>query len=84
MQVQGTDGLSRGYHSKEVMAGHNMLDFVPLNLTASQRERKVEKWIQTITHGLKFTVLDECGWFDQGHRGRQIMSRYHRLQWELW
>ena len=34
---QGSDGLSQGNLNVGVMAGHKMLDFVPINLSALQR-----------------------------------------------
>jgi hypothetical protein len=35
--MQGTDGLSRGDFSAGVMAGQQMLQFVPLHLSAGER-----------------------------------------------
>ena len=41
MITQGTDGLSRSDLTSGVMRGEKMLDFVPLHLTADQRQTRV-------------------------------------------
>lgn len=43
---QGTDGLSRGDSNTGVMGGDAMLDFVPLHLSAIQREEKLVDWLK--------------------------------------
>jgi hypothetical protein len=42
---QGTDGLSRGDRNAGVMAGEEMLSFVPLNRSAFNRSPMVKEWI---------------------------------------
>jgi hypothetical protein len=60
---QGTDGLSRGDKNAGVMAGDNMLSFVPLHLTAAQRSITIVPWVKSwceVKHDL--VVLDMNDW----------------------
>lgn len=52
---QGTDGLSRGDKNAGVMAGESMLSFVPLHLSAFDREDTLKDWIQSWS-----CVSDDC------------------------
>jgi hypothetical protein len=45
MQAQGTDGLSRGCLDEGVLAGSVMLGFVPLHLSAADRESSLQAWV---------------------------------------
>jgi hypothetical protein len=47
MIAQGTDGVSRGSLVEGVAAGANMLDFVPLHLSAIERHPPLEHWLMT-------------------------------------
>ena len=71
MIAQGSDGLSRGNMSEGVMQGKSMLSFVPLHLTASQRQPNLVKWIKTWAEinedGLSLEVLTPKDWFNRGH-----------------
>ena len=48
---QGTDGLSRGDKTSGVMAGENMISFVPLHLNAQDRSPDITAWIEGICQG---------------------------------
>jgi hypothetical protein len=67
MIAQGTDGLSHANHSKGVMKGKDMRDFIPLNLNPLEREPKVKEWFDNVTQGLEFNWLKPEGWFSKGH-----------------
>ena len=71
MIAQGSDGLSRGNMSEGVMQGRSMLSFVPLHLTASQRQPTLVKWIKSWAEidedGLRLEVLTPKDWFVRGH-----------------
>jgi hypothetical protein len=66
MIAQGTDGVSRGFLAKGIMAGETMESFIPIHLTASQRSPTLEGWIHSWT-GDSAIMLDEEGWFEAGH-----------------
>jgi hypothetical protein len=66
MIVQGTDGISRGKTNKGVMAGENILTFIPTHELAPQRSAKVVKWIQS-WFGKDSCVLEPMDWFSRGH-----------------
>jgi hypothetical protein len=64
---QGTDALSRGNHSQGVMAGEPMQSFIPLHLSAIDREPLVQPWIHEITARLNIDILNPAGWFNDTH-----------------
>ena len=66
MIAQGTDGLSRGQLDEGVMSGTDMLEFVPLHLTALQRSPTLKNWI-TSWAGSALETLTSSGWFERGH-----------------
>jgi hypothetical protein len=43
----GVDGLSRGDHNAGVMAGENMLSFVPLSQNAAERSTSLLPWVRS-------------------------------------
>ena len=68
MIAQGTDGVSRGYLGHGVMAGESTSAFVPIHLGANERSeaKNLVPWIQSWA-GANAILLDEMGWFQQGH-----------------
>jgi hypothetical protein len=67
MIVQGTDGLSRGGLTKDVMQGQSILEFVPLNHSALDRQSSLLHWIRQWLPALDLLVLSPEDWFDKGH-----------------
>jgi len=65
MIAQGTDGLSRGDHSKGVMAGKAITTFVPLHLGAFERSQELQSWVEFILSDCSPKFLTPEGWFDQ-------------------
>ena len=66
MIEQGTDGLSRGDLMTGVMAGSDMLLYVPLNKTVEERQSGVVDWITNKATTLSFwKTLSAQDWFDQ-------------------
>jgi hypothetical protein len=47
MISQGTDGLSRGDMLNGVMGGADMLTFIPLALTAVERQPELMEWVDS-------------------------------------
>ena len=66
MIAQGTDGLSRGQLDEGVMGGMDMLDFVPLHLSALQRHSGIDEWIASWI-GDPLVLLGHTDWFERGH-----------------
>ena len=71
MIAQGTDGGSRGDLNQGVMMGHSMLEYVPLNLSAVDRQPKVLQWVESFWESKlgQLQYLDPAGWFTTGHQG---------------
>ena len=70
MISQGTDGLSRGDLLEGVLNGQRMLSFIPLHLSALDREPSLINWIsQWAGTGRKeeIEVLSPEDWFWRGH-----------------
>ena len=67
MKVQGSDGLSRGNLNVGVMAGKDMLSFVPIHLKPTDRCKDVRNWIEGWTGEDKLEWITEEGWFTRGH-----------------
>ena len=66
MIAQGTDGISRGAMNEGVMAGASMLGFIPLHLTAIQRQQNLRTWLEeNLDTNLEW--LDTEDWYQQGH-----------------
>ena len=63
MIAQGTDGLSRGDHSTGVMRGNDMVEFIPLHLSASDRSPQVATWVKSVLEGLPYKILSPEDWF---------------------
>jgi hypothetical protein len=68
MVAEGADGLSRADHGEGVMLRSKICCFIPLHLDPVAWEKKVGKWIEDITPGLNFKVLDPSGWFNDAHK----------------
>jgi len=92
MIAQGTDGCSRGSRLEGVMAGKNMLSFVPLAETATTRHPPLIDWIRSWT-SKALTPLSVEEWFDRGHgiiggkpdaHGIWMPSHEKRRQMHLW
>lgn len=69
MISQGTDGLSRGVNTEGAMGGQDFLSFVPLHLSAREREPALlEEWVNGwFWHDPKPTWLTPEGWYHEGH-----------------
>ena len=71
MIAQGTDGLSRGDLNEGVMKGDGILAFIPLHLSALERQPKLEGWIRSfvLPAGLREEIifLNYEGWFERAH-----------------
>jgi hypothetical protein len=76
--VQGMDGLSRADHSRGVMSGRPMLEFVPLHLSALDRKPDLKRWINSVMCGLDPVFLSPEGWFDEGHGRGTLFGLHHR------
>jgi len=68
MQSQGTDGLSRGDHSQGVMTGIPMEVFIPLHLKPTDRDGRLNCWINELVKGMGFKWLEPEEWFEEHHR----------------
>ena len=68
MIASGIDGLSRGDTTEGILAGENVLSFVPLHLSAAERCPKLLEWIKT-WYNVDHEVLTPEGWFTTGHEG---------------
>ena len=71
MISQGTDGISRGDFNAGVMQGEEMSTFVPIHLSALEREINLKQWIiKTVPPGpgeKEIIFLSYSGWFERGH-----------------
>ncbi len=72
MIAQGTDGLSRGNTAEGVMKKGNMLEFIPLHLTALERSSSLLNWLRLLCEGhdekeRKLEILDPLDWYERGH-----------------
>jgi hypothetical protein len=75
MIEQGTDGLSRADEWSGVMRGRPMLDYIPLDLSALDREPTLLGWLKSATSGVGFEFLNPEGRFGIGHgRGNFIWT----------
>jgi hypothetical protein len=70
MVEEGADGGSRGDLTQGAMAGHSVIDFVPLHLSALERSENLEQWIRSWWDDERgeLTTLSPEGWFDEGQR----------------
>ena len=70
MIAEGGDGGSRGDLTQGVMAGKPILDYIPLHLTALEREPKLEEWIRSWWDEERgpLTTLRPEGWFEEGQQ----------------
>ena len=75
MKEQGSDGLSRGNLNVGVMAGKEMLSFVPIHKSALERSNTLTPWLQTFV-GDDAEFLSPKDWFTRGHD-------LDELRWEL-
>eukprot|EP00957_Ditylum_brightwellii_P142076 10824744-Ditylum_brightwellii.AAC.1 len=92
MIAQGTNSVSRGNMAEGMMRGANMMQFVPLHLTASEASPTLHAWIQSWA-SCEVEFLQPEGWFECGHNvtGRNTAENglwYPQLEpgiyaWEL-
>jgi hypothetical protein len=66
MIAQGTDGVSRGLLNEGVTTGLDMLSFIPLHLTAIERQPKLVEWVKSWL-GQDLEILSPAQWFTRGH-----------------
>lgn len=64
----GVDGLLRGLTHEGIMSGRNMLEFMPLHLTALERSLELEGWIKSWANesGGDYQVITPTDWFCLG------------------
>lgn len=67
MITQGTDGLSRGDLTEGVMTGQSILEFIPLNKSALERQPSVAQWVMSWVPDTKLYFLQPEDWYDVGH-----------------
>ena len=67
MIAQGTDGASRGDLSNGVLAGQDMLSFVPLNKGVDVRSQELVAWFSDTFVDTHFQALTPKGWFLEAH-----------------
>ena len=63
MIASGVDGMSRGDHSTGVMAGKDLVSFVPIHKSALERSPNLRPWLEDILEGHDAKFLDPKGWF---------------------
>lgn len=70
MVEEGADGGSRGDLTQGAMAGHSVIDFVPLHLSALERSPTLEPWIRSWWDEERgdLVTLEPEGWFDEGQK----------------
>ena len=67
MIAQGTDGLSRGNFLEGVMAGQDILTYVPLHESALDRSKSLLEWLQSWAPDKHLQTLSPEDWYDAGH-----------------
>ena len=67
MIAQGTDGCSRGSMMEGVMAGKDMLEFIDLGRSATERCPQLLDWVRSWTRRPDLEPLTPEGWFEEGH-----------------
>lgn len=67
MISQGTDGLSRGEFTEGVMTGKSILEFIPLNQSALDRQPAILSWVQSWIPASNVNCLAIQDWFVKGH-----------------
>ena len=71
MIAQGTDGLSRGDLLEGVLNGERMMSFIPLHLSAIEREPALREWISSWAGAGRekcdIEFLEPADWFLRGH-----------------
>jgi hypothetical protein len=68
MISQGTDGLSRGDMLTGVMGGADMLTFIPLALTAIERQPELMEWVYSWWGTGNSSWLTPEGWYADSSR----------------
>jgi hypothetical protein len=80
MIAEGGDGGSRGDLSQGVMAGRPILDYIPLHLSAFEREPTLEAWVRSWWDEERgpLTTLRPEGWFEDGQQDGNFLCRRYR------
>jgi hypothetical protein len=70
MIAEGGDGGSRGDLTQGVMSGKPILDYIPLHLSALEREPTLEAWVRSWWNEEQgpLTTLRPEGWFEEGQQ----------------
>jgi hypothetical protein len=69
MKGQGTDGLSRGSVYDGIMKGDDMMKYVPLHLSALDREHRLKNWVLDWMGDFgKVNWLSPFDWYWKGHK----------------
>jgi len=85
-------GLSRGDLTEGVTAGQDMLQFIPLHLSALDRQPSIYDWLTDwVPRGI-LTTLTPTEWFDRGHGLGPGTTTHHNMwmpndsadDWFLW
>jgi len=79
MVAQGTDGLSRLDYTSGVMAGYNMMTYIPLHLSALERAPQLLPWVHSWLED-SISPLTPAQWYTLGH-GVQGGSRAENGAW---
>jgi len=79
MVAQGTDGLSRLDYTSGVMAGYNMMTYIPLHLSALERAPQLLPWVHSWLPD-SISPLTPAQWYTLGH-GVQGGSRAENGAW---
>ncbi len=69
MITQGADGLSRGVHTQGIMRGDDFLEYIPLHLTAFERQGNcLQDWIESWFGSLgEYHLLHPVDWYHFAH-----------------
>jgi hypothetical protein len=75
MEGEGADGASRGLFTTGVMAGHHVLEYIPLSQSALEEEPGLKDWLEKCWNremgDLKFQEPKD--WFRHGHQGNNFV-----------
>ena len=72
MIEEGTDGLSRGNINEGVMTGKDILSYIPLHLSALERQKELTSWVlswaATGEEANNYKILAPGEWYTTGQR----------------
>ena len=78
MIKQGTDGLSRGDLLEGVLKGQDMLSYVPLHLSALDREESLKNWVASWTTLKGYKTAEFLEPIQKGPRHKGIQKEHRR------